>query len=66
MLKISLKAARVNAGYSQKEVADITGYSNATICSWENGRSFPNQPAIEALCNLYGVPYDSIAFKSNK
>lgn len=65
MIKISLKAARVNAGLSQKEVAELTGYSNATICSWENGRSFPKQPAIEVLCRLYGVPYDRIAFKAN-
>lgn len=44
MKRISLKAARVNAGYSQKQAAALLGISNKTLCSWENGRTFPDQP----------------------
>ena len=62
MKKISLKATRVNAGYSQKEAADLLGISNKTLCSWENGKTFPGQPMIEKLCDLYGVTYDMIDF----
>ena len=62
MKKITLKAARVNAGYSQKEAAEIIGISNKTLCSWENGKTFPDQPMIEKLCGLYGVTYDMIVF----
>lgn len=62
MKQISLKAARVNAGYSQKEAAKILGISNKTLCSWENGKTFPDQPMIVKLCELYGVTYDMIAF----
>ena len=62
MKKITLKAARVNAGYSQKEAAEILGISNKTLCSWENGKTFPDQPMIEKLCELYGVTYDMIVF----
>lgn len=62
MKRISLKAARVNAGYSQKEAAKLLGISNTTLCSWENGKTFPDQPMIEKLCELYGVTYDMIDF----
>jgi transcriptional regulator with XRE-family HTH domain len=62
MKKITLSAARVNAGYSQKSAAEILGISNKTLCNWEKGKSFPDQPMIEKLCNLYGVTYDMINF----
>ena len=62
MLKISLKAARVNAGFSQREVADKLKVSNKTICKWENGETFPSVEKITLLCELYGVPYDNINF----
>lgn len=65
MFKITLKAARVNAGLSQKEVADALEVSNKTVGSWENGETYPSAAKIDALCKLYGVPYDNINFLSN-
>ena len=62
MPKITLKAARVNAGYTQKAVAKIMKVSNKTVGNWEKGISFPNAQQIEVLCNLYGVSYDHINF----
>lgn len=62
MLRITLKAARVNAGLSQKQVADNLGLSNKTICSWENGDTFPDAIYIDKLCKLYNVSYDDIIF----
>lgn len=62
MLKISLKAARVNAGFSQRDVADKLKVSNKTICKWENGETFPSAEKIILLCELYEVPYDNINF----
>lgn len=62
MNKISLKAARVNARYSQKKAAELLGISNKTLCSWENGKTFPGQPMIEKICALYHVTYDTIDF----
>lgn len=60
--KITLAAARVNAGHSQKAAAALLGISNKTLCAWENGNAYPNQPQIEALCKLYGTTYDQINF----
>ena len=62
MNKITLSAARVNAGYSQKAAAELLDISNKTLCNWEKGKSFPDQPMIDKLCNLYGVTYDMINF----
>jgi transcriptional regulator with XRE-family HTH domain len=65
MLKISLEAARVNAGYSQKEAAEKLDVSNKTLCNWESGKAYPRADKIVAICNLYGVPYDNIKFLPN-
>lgn len=62
MTKITLSAARVNAGYSQKEAAKLLNISNKTLCNWEKGKTFPDQPMIEKICDLYGVTYDMINF----
>ena len=65
MIKISLKAARTNAGYTQKEAAKLLGVSNVTLSNWENGISFPDAQQIEKICKLYGVSYDAINFLPN-
>lgn len=36
-LKLTLKAARVNAGMTQKEVAEKMDRNVSTIINWENG-----------------------------
>lgn len=38
MPRISLEAVRVNAGYNQKEWAEIFGISNSTVVNWEKGK----------------------------
>ena len=62
MLKISLKAARVNAGLSQKDAAKALKVSNKTLHSWESGDSFPSAKYIDAICELYKISYDAINF----
>lgn len=62
MPKISLKAARVNKGLTQKEAATALGVGNKTLWMWENGVSMPKADKIDAICDLYGVPYDNIIF----
>lgn len=61
-VKISLRAARINAGYSQKDAADKLGVSNKTLGNWENGVTFPPADKIQALCELYGLSYDNLNF----
>lgn len=64
MFQISLEAARVNAGRTQKEVAESMGKSLSTIKNWENGRSFPDAVEFRRLCELYKVPTDAIFLPS--
>ena len=64
-VKISLRAARVNAGYSQKEAADLLGISSKTLGNWEKGITFPPVDKIPALCQLYGVSFDNLNFLPN-
>lgn len=62
MIKISLAAARTNAGLTQKNVADALNVAVSTVRNWENGKTTPKLPQAHALCELYGIPYDCIKF----
>ena len=58
--KITLKAARVNAGLTQAEAAEKLGKIKQTIGSWESGKTKPRSTELAALCDLYAVPIDLI------
>ena len=62
MVKISIRAARVNVGLSQKEAAIRIGVSNKTLGNWENGITYPPVDKIPVICELYGVSYDNLNF----
>ena len=66
MFKITLEAARVNAGYTQKEAAKLLHISNKTLQNWESGKSYPNADKIAEICVLYGISYDNINFLPNR
>lgn len=62
MAKLTMKAARVNAGLTQKEAAKRFGISNKTLSSWESGVSSPRADQVTEICECYGIPYDDIIF----
>lgn len=62
MPKITLRAARVNAGMSQQDAADKIGVAVSTLRNWESGKTFPNQPKIERICEVYGIAFDVLFF----
>ena len=59
---ISLKAARVNAGYTQKEAAKMLNISQATLQNYENSVTFPTMDMVEKISGLYKFPKDFIFF----
>jgi DNA-binding XRE family transcriptional regulator len=59
-IKISMAAARVNAGMTQKDVAKKLHVSNKTIVNWENGISEPSFATVQALSHLYKIPVNCI------
>lgn len=62
-MKITLKALRVNAGLTRKEVSKALGISERTLLEWEK----PNKVKgiriehIIKMCEMYGCSVDDIA-----
>lgn len=59
-LKISMKAARVNANLSQQYVAKYLGIDKSTLINWEKGRSSPSINHFAELCKLYKISQNNI------
>lgn len=55
-MKWRLSACRVNAGYTQKEVAEIIGISEPTLIKWEAGVTAPKMDKAQILSELYRIP----------
>jgi len=66
MKKISLPAARVNAGFTQDQVAAHLNIAVSTYRNWESGKTYPKLPQVDQLCELFGMPYDAIDFLGTK
>ncbi len=62
MEKLTLKAARVNAGLTQVEAAKKIGISDATLLNYEKGRAFPDVRVLKRIEDVYGVEYKNIIF----
>lgn len=60
--RISLKAARVNAGLSQKKAAEMLGISKATLQHYEAGSTVPNILMSKKIEEVYHFPADYIFF----
>lgn len=59
-MQISLKAARVNAGYTQQEVCDKVGMSKKALIAVEKGIRDLTLTEFDKLCRLYGCDRDDI------
>lgn len=57
-LKIKLKAARVNAGMTQEDVAKTIGRNKQTIVNWENGVTEIRARDLIRLSELYEIPIE--------
>lgn len=60
MAKITMEAARVNAGYTQAELADRMGVSRATVIDWESGKREIKTAYLFMFCRLTGFSEDDI------
>lgn len=59
---MTLKALRVNAGYTQVEAAKALNITPETLSNWERGKSFPTVPQITEIEKLYSTKYADIQF----
>lgn len=59
-MAISIKAARVNAGLTQTEVADRVGKTKNTIASYEAYITKPDIETAQTMAALFGMSVDDI------
>ncbi len=63
--KITLAAARVNAGMTQEDAAKALNVSSRTIINYENGSQVPDWGTVRKIERLYKFPADFISFNQN-
>jgi putative transcriptional regulator len=61
-MKLTLKALRMNKGYSQEEAAKLIGVSTDTLANYERGMTYPDVPIINKIEEVYETKYDDINF----
>lgn len=61
-LKITLSAARVNAGYTQAQAAEKLGLKQTTLAGWEADSTKLSYIEAHKLAKLYGIKPDLLFF----
>lgn len=61
-MKITLRAARLNAGMTQTQAAEIAGVNIGTISRWERGETKIPVDKLSKLCAAYQWPMENIKF----
>lgn len=61
-MKLTLKAARVNKGLTQKDAAKLMGVSRNVISNWERQISFPDVLQVKRIEEVYGLKFQEIIF----
>lgn len=61
-MAITLKAARINAGLTQLEAAQMLVISKDTLSKWERGITFPSADKIPLIEKIYHTTYDNLIF----
>ena len=54
-VRITLRAARVNAGFSQKEAADMLLIGTSTLQGYESGKRQPRMELLGRMEQIYGI-----------
>ena len=64
-MSISIKAARVNAGLTQSEVADRINKTKNTVASYEAYVTAPDIKTAQAMAELFGMSIDDILWSKD-
>lgn len=65
MLKISIRAARVNAGLTQVDAAKLLDISVNTLIKWESRPELIPAYKQRAMSETYQIPIDNLIFLPN-
>ena len=61
-MAIHLKAARVNAGFTQREAAKELNISKGTLANYENYKTIPDIEMSKKIAALYRTTVNDIIF----
>ena len=61
-MRVTMKAARVNAGLTQAEFADKAGVGVKTVQNWESGSSAPRADKMPEICEILQCNIGDIIF----
>ena len=61
-MKLTLRALRVNTGYTLKEASEKLEISTVTLRSYEYYKTVPNINMVNKILNLYQVSIDEVSF----
>lgn len=59
-MEMTIKAARVNAGLTQRQAAVALGIGKSTLSNYEKYVTFPDILTAKKMADLYGVSVDRI------
>jgi putative transcriptional regulator len=59
-MAIHLRAARINAGLKQSEVAQELGINKNTVISYEQYKTSPDIATAKKMARLYNMDFDDI------
>lgn len=62
VIKITLKAARVNAEMTLLQASKALGIGKDTLIKWEKNSGSVTPDRQEIISNVYGIPIDNIFF----
>jgi transcriptional regulator with XRE-family HTH domain len=63
-MPITLKAARINKGFTQKEAAKKIGIRVDTLSNYERGNTYPDIPILKKIEKVYEIGYNDIIWKN--
>lgn len=55
-----IKNARIQANFTQEQVADALSVSRQTISNWETGKTYPDIVSVVKMSDLYNISLDRL------
>ena len=61
-MRVTIRAARINKGYTQEAFANAVGVGVRTVQNWESGVSSPRADKMPEICGVLGCEINDIIF----
>ena len=65
-MKVTYKAARINAGLNLVDASKEIGVNKSTLCAYENGKRDPNTSVLLKMCDAYGCEIGDLKFNKKE